>query len=207
MSLSQRQIACNKTQACRHHVHFFFQRSLLRFPAVHSKFCFVEKKKKIKGAGRERDRESYSRKGGKTSRLQAETPRAESSLRGVRRAACALATRRTLFEVSEESETRPDATPEWECKRPHGALRRAYETPLLVSGISQNATINKQTHRVGRRKGEKERARRGAHGRACDRCTPFQGESAPTRSQPPRCRGREGEEGQGSERGDPGAVG
>lgn len=37
---------------------------------------------------------------------------------------------------------RPDATPEWECKPP-----RAQESViLLASGISQNATINKQTH-------------------------------------------------------------
>lgn len=28
---------------------------------------------------------------------------------------------RPLFEVSEESENRPDATPEWECKRPRAA--------------------------------------------------------------------------------------
>lgn len=86
---------------------------------------------------------------------------------------------RSLLEVSQESEKRPDATAEWECKATgapelngvhtsyagtarHGTVRRsaaqrAYETPLLVSGISQNTTINKQTHRIGG--GERERER------------------------------------------------
>lgn len=34
----------------------------------------------------------------------------------------------------------------------HSMARCAYETPLLVSGISQNTTINKQTHRSPRDK-------------------------------------------------------
>lgn len=38
---------------------------------------------------------------------------------------------RPLFEVTEESENRPDATPEWECRRPRAA-RRVYEAPLLA---------------------------------------------------------------------------
>lgn len=33
-------------------------------------------------------------------------------------------------------------------RRSASVALRAYETPLLVSSISQNATINKQTHRV-----------------------------------------------------------
>jgi len=41
----------------------------------------------------------------------------------------------------------------------HGTAQRAYETPLLVSGISQNTTINKQTRRIGRREREGERER------------------------------------------------